>query len=318
MRHLLTDLDLSAADYSHLLTAAAELKAARRRGTPSAALAGKVVALVFEKPSLRTRVSFESGVAQLGGRSLFLPGSEVGLGWRETHADFARTISRMVDALVLRTMSQETIDKVAAAATVPVVNALSDRWHPCQALADLLTVQETFGTCQGKTVAFVGDGNNVAASLSVGCHRVGAKFVLACPKRYAFDARYLAEFAAAGIPAPETVHDPKQAVAGADVIYTDVWTSMGQEAEREDRLRRFAPFQVNDALLAAAPGHAVVLHCLPAHRGEEITDSVVDGPRSRVFDQAENRLHVQKAVLIRVHHRDTKDTEKTADTVKGK
>ena len=297
MRHLLTDLDLSAADYAHLLAAAAKLKAARRQGVPSTALAGKVVALIFEKPSLRTRVSFEAGVAQLGGRSLFLPGSEVGLGWRETHADFARTVCRMVDALVLRTMSQETIDKVAPAATVPVINALSDRWHPCQALADLLTVQEAFGTCAGKTIAFVGDGNNVAASLAVGCARVGAKFVLACPKGYEFDARALKELAAAGVPAPETVHDPKAAVAAADVIYTDVWTSMGQEAEREERLRRFARFQVNADLLAAAPAHAVVLHCLPAHRGEEITDAVLDGPRSRVFDQAENRLHVQKAVL---------------------
>ena len=293
MRHLLTDLDLSAADTAHLLGSAARLKAARRQTT----LAGKVVALVFEKPSLRTRVSFEAGVAQLGGTSLFLPGSEVGLGWRETHADFARTMSRLVDALVLRVMSQETLDKVAAAATVPVVNALSDRWHPCQALADLLTVQEAFGTCAGKTVAFVGDGNNVAASLAAGCHRVGAKFVLACPAGYSFDARALRELAAAGVPAPETVHDPRAAVAAADVLYTDVWTSMGQEAEREERLRRFAEFQVNDTLLAAAPAHAIVLHCLPAHRGEEVTDAVLDGPRCRAFDQAENRLHAQKAVL---------------------
>ncbi len=297
MRHLLSDLDLSAADFARLLADAARLKAARRQGVPATLLAGKVVALVFEKPSLRTRVSFEAGVAQLGGRSLFLPGSEVGLGWRETHADFARTISRMVDAVVLRVTSQETIDKVAAAATVPVVNALSDRWHPCQALADLMTVREAFGTCEGKTVAFVGDGNNVARSLAVGCARVGARFVLACPTGYEFDARSTGEFAAAGVPVPETVHDPKAAVAVADIIYTDVWTSMGQEAEREERLRRFARFQVNEALLAAAPPTCRVLHCLPAHRGEEITDAVLDGPQSLAFDQAENRLHVQKAVL---------------------
>jgi ornithine carbamoyltransferase len=297
MRHLRTDADLSAAEYAALLASAARLKAARRAGTAPASLAGKVVALVFEKPSLRTRVSFEAGVAQLGGSTLFLPGGEVGLGWREAHADAARTLSRYVDALVLRVMAQATIDKLAAHATVPVVNALSDRWHPCQALADLLTVQEAFGTCAGKTVAFVGDGNNVARSLAVGCGRVGARFVLACPAGYAFDARSAGELAAAGVPVPETVHDPKAAVAAADVIYTDVWTSMGQEAEREERLRRFERFQVNEGLLAAAPPHAVVLHCLPAHRGEEVTDGVIDGPRSRVFDQAENRLHAQKAVL---------------------
>jgi ornithine carbamoyltransferase len=297
MRHLLSDLDLSAADYAHLLGEAARLKAARRQGVPGRSLAGKVVALVFEKPSLRTRVSFEAGVAQLGGSSLFLPGNEVGLGWRETHADAARTLSRLVDCLVLRVMSQETIDKIAAAATVPVVNALSDRWHPCQALADLLTVQEAFGTCEGKQVVFVGDGNNVARSLAVGCHRVGAGFVLCCPKGYEFDARSAGELAAAGVPVPAPCRDPKAAVAAADVIYTDVWTSMGQEAEREERLRRFAKFQVNETLLAAAPGHCKVLHCLPAHRGEEITDGVADGPQSAVFDQAENRLHAQKAVL---------------------
>lgn len=297
MRHLLTDLDLSAIDYPRLLADACRLKAARRKGVPANTLAGKVIALVFEKPSLRTRVSFEAGVAQLGGRSLFLPGSEVGLGWRETHADFARTISRMVDALVLRVVSQETIDRIAASSAVPVVNALSDRWHPCQALADLLTVQEAFGTCQGKTVAFVGDGNNVARSLAVGCGRVGARFVLACPKGYQFDTQSVAELVAAGVPEPETVHDPKAAVASADIIYTDVWTSMGQEAEREERLRRFARFQVNESLLSAAPSHCRVLHCLPAHRGEEISDVVLDGPRSLVFDQAENRLHAQKAVL---------------------
>jgi ornithine carbamoyltransferase len=298
MRHFLNLMGISPADLRELVTAACQLKTAHKRGIPGRSLAGKVVALVFEKPSLRTRVSFEAGVAQLGGTSLFFPGNEVGLGWRETHADFARTMSRFVDALVLRVFKQETVDAIAQYGSVPVINGLSDRSHPCQALADLLTVQESFGSVEGRTVVFVGDGNNVARSMAAGCAKLGAKFVLACPVGYEFDdlfkKRYLADI---GEPVPETVHDPVAAVANADVIYTDVWTSMGQEAEREERLQRFAPFQVNAALMAQAPPHCKVLHCLPAHRGEEITDEVIDGPQSAVFDQAENRLHAQKAIL---------------------
>jgi ornithine carbamoyltransferase len=298
MRHFLNLSHVPAADLRQLLADAARLKAAHKRGVPARSLAGKVVGLVFEKPSLRTRVSFEAAVAHLGGSSLFLPGNEVGLGWRETHADFARTMGRFVDVLVLRVFQQETLDAMAKWAGVPVVNGLSDRSHPCQALADLLTIQEAFGSVEGKTVAFVGDGNNVARSLATGCAKAGAKFVLACPPGYAWDDRFVRDYTAAiGAPPPAAVHDPVAAVRAADVIYTDVWTSMGQEAEREERLRQFAKFQVNAALVAAAPGHCVVLHCLPAHRGEEITDDVVDGPRGRVFDQAENRLHAQKAVL---------------------
>ncbi|HVK19501.1 MAG TPA: ornithine carbamoyltransferase [Fimbriiglobus sp.] len=297
MRHFLNIFGVSADDLRQLLADAARLKAARARGVPARTLAGKTVALVFEKPSLRTRVSFEAAVAQLGGTSLFLPGNEVGLGWRETHADFARTMSRFVECLVLRVFKQETVDKMAEFGSVPVVNGLSDRSHPCQALADLLTVQEAFGSVEGKTVAFIGDGNNVARSLAAGCGKLGARFVLACPVGYEFDDEFLAGYKAKVGPLPETTHDPVAAVKAADVIYTDVWTSMGQEAEREERLQRFAPFQVNAALLAKAPKHAKVLHCLPAHRGEEITDDVLDGPQSAAFDQAENRLHAQKAVL---------------------
>ena len=298
MRHFLNLFGTSPDTLRHLLTRAAELKAARRRGEANACLAGKVVALIFEKPSLRTRVSFEAAVAQLGGTSLFLPGNEVGLGWRETHADFARTMSRYVEAIVLRVFKQETVEMIAAAGTVPVVNGLSDRSHPCQALADLLTVQEAFGDVAGKKVVFVGDGNNVANSLATGCAKLGATLVLACPEGYAFDERFAREYhAATGLATPEVTHDARKAVADADVIYTDVWTSMGQEAEREERLQRFAPFQVNAAMLAAAPKRVKVLHCLPAHRGEEVTDDVIDGPHSAVFDQAENRLHAQKAVL---------------------
>jgi ornithine carbamoyltransferase len=297
MRHLLHLFDLTADEIRHLLAEAARLKAARARGIPSATLAGKVVGLVFEKPSMRTRVSFEAGVAQLGGTALFMPGNEVGLGWRETLPDFARTMSRFVDALVLRVYRQATVESIAVHSTVPVINGLSDTEHPCQALADVLTVQEAFGTVVGKTVVFVGDGNNVARSLAVACGKLGGQFVLACPAGYGFPAEFKAAYAAKVGGALPEVNDAAAAVKCADVIYTDVWTSMGQEAERDERLRKFAPFQVNEALLAKAPKHAKVLHCLPAHRGEEVTDGVVDGPQSAVFDQAENRLHAQKAVL---------------------
>jgi ornithine carbamoyltransferase len=302
MKHFLDLFGVPADEVRGLLAEAARLKAAHARRIPARTLAGRVVGLVFEKPSLRTRVSFEAGVAQLGGSSLFLPGNEVGLGWRETVPDFARVMSRYVDCIVLRVFRQQTVDGIAAAGRVPVVNGLSDRSHPCQALADLLTIREATGAVEGRTVVFVGDGNNVAMSLAVGCAKVGAKFVLACPPGYEFDAefrgRYAAEFPGAAF--PEVTNDPAAAVRSADAIYTDVWTSMGQEAEREERLFRFAPYQVNAALLAKAPAGCKVLHCLPAHRGEEITDDVVDGDASVVFDQAENRLHVQKAVLERL------------------
>ncbi|OWK36619.1 ornithine carbamoyltransferase [Fimbriiglobus ruber] len=298
MRHFLDLLGVSADDLRHLLAESVRLKAAHARGIPERSLAGKVVALVFEKPSLRTRVSFEAGVAHLGGTSLFFPGNEIGLGWRETHADFVRTMSRFVDCLVLRVFKHETVEKMVEFGSVPVINALSDRSHPCQALADLLTIQELFGSVEGRTVAFIGDGNNVARSLAIGCAKLGARFVLGCPVGYEFDDLFAHEYkTATGKLPPETVHDPVAAVRAADVIYTDVWTSMGQEAEREERLQRFAPFQVNAALMEEAPAHCKVLHCLPAHRGEEITDDVIDGPQSAVFDQAENRMHAQKAIL---------------------
>jgi len=298
MKHFLNLIDLSQEELCGLLGESARLKAAQARGVPIRSLAGKVVALVFEKPSLRTRVSFESGVAQLGGTSLYLPGNEVGLGWRETHADFARTIGQFIDALVLRVFRHETVEGLARASTVPVINGLSDWSHPCQALADLLTIQELFGSIAGRTVVFVGDGNNVARSLAVGCGRLGARFVLACPKGYAFGDSFRQQYRqSVGADFPPEVHDAAAAVERADVIYTDVWTSMGQEAEREERLRRFEPFQVNAALLAKAPPHCKVLHCLPAHRNEEITGEVLDGPASAAFQQAGNRLHTQKAVL---------------------
>jgi ornithine carbamoyltransferase len=297
MRHFINLLEAAHDDLSRLLRETARLKAAHLRRQDQPSLCRRVVALVFEKPSLRTRVSFESAVAQLGGTSLFLPAAEVGLGWRETHADFARTMSHYADAIVLRVFSHATVAKVAEYATCPVINGLSDLSHPCQALADLYTVQEAFGTLEGKTVAFVGDGNNVARSLAVGCGKMGMRFVLGCPPRYGFDDGFLRLIRKRVTTMPEQTADPIAAVRNADVIYTDVWTSMGQEAEREERLREFAPYQVNAALLAAAPKHAKVLHCLPAHRGEEITDEVLDGDRCVAFEQAGNRLHAQKAVL---------------------
>ncbi|MCI0703427.1 MAG: ornithine carbamoyltransferase [Planctomycetia bacterium] len=298
MKHFLNLIDLSAEELNHLLTESARLKEAHARRIPSHSLSGRVVALIFEKPSLRTRVSFESGIAQLGGTSLYLPGNEVGLGWRESLSDFARTINQYVDALVLRVYRHETVAGLAAASTIPIINGLSDRSHPCQGVADVLTVRELFGTETGRTVAFVGDGNNVARSMAVGCGKLGVRFVLACPVGYGFDDQFKADYRSkVSQDVPKEVNDPLAAVKDADVIYTDVWTSMGQEAEREERLKRFAPFQVNAQLLSKAPPHCKVLHCLPAHRGEEITDEVVDGPASAVFQQAGNRLHTQKAVL---------------------
>jgi ornithine carbamoyltransferase len=298
MRHFLNLIDLTADELSGLLAEAARLKEAQLRRIPAHTLEGRVVGLIFEKPSLRTRVSFESGVAQLGGTALYLPGNEVGLGWRESLADFSRTIGHYVDALVLRVYRHETLDGLAAHSSIPIINGLSDWSHPCQGLADLLTVRELFGSEKGKTVAFVGDGNNVARSLAVGCGKLGANFVLACPQGYGFDDTFKADYVKRVSPEfLKEVNDPFAAVRGADVIYTDVWTSMGQEAEREERLRRFNGFQVNAKLLAAAPKHVKVMHCLPAHRGEEITDDVMDGPACAAFQQAGNRLHAQKAVL---------------------
>jgi ornithine carbamoyltransferase len=298
MRHFLTLQELSADTLNELLEAAVRLKAAHARRIPAHSLCGRVVGLVFEKPSLRTRVSFESGVAQLGGTSLYLPGNEVGLGWRETLADFARTVSQYLDALVLRVYHHATVEGITEHASIPVINGLSDWSHPCQVMADLLTIREIFGPESGRKVVFVGDGNNVARSLAIGCGKLGMEFVLACPVGYGFDDRFREEYAEhVGEKFPSEVNDPLASARDADVLYTDVWTSMGQEAEREERLQRFAPFQINAKMLAIAPPRCRVLHCLPAHRGEEITDDVIDGPQSVVFQQAGNRLHTQKAIL---------------------
>jgi ornithine carbamoyltransferase len=298
MRHFLDLLDLSADELNHLLDEAARLKAAHQRHEVTPLLQGRVLGLIFEKPSLRTRVSFETAMAQLAGAAIFLSSNEAGMGSRETVPDFARVMSQYVDGVVLRTFRHATVEMFAAYATCPVINGLSDYYHPCQALGDLLTVRETFGEIAGRTVVFVGDGNNVARSLAVGCGKLGARFVLAAPPEHGFDEPFLKIYRQVA-PSGELLMNgqPQHAVGQADVIYTDVWTSMGQESERDERLARFAAYQVNEKLLALAPAHARVMHCLPAHRGEEVTDGVLDGARSIVFQQAGNRMHAQKALL---------------------
>jgi ornithine carbamoyltransferase len=300
-RHFLDLFDVDADDCRDLLDLALELKAEARHGLRPPLLAGRNLGMVFEKPSLRTRVSFEAAVSQLGGNAIALRGEDVGLGVRESVADFARVISQYVDAFAVRTFSHATIQELARHATIPVINALSDDAHPCQALADLLTIREAIGRLDGVRLAFVGDGNNVARSLAVACARLGVDFVLSSPPGYDFPAAFRTRFAAAfpGLPLVNEP-DPARAVAGAEVIYTDVWASMGQEDEADQRRRVFAPYRVDDALLGRARPDVVFLHCLPARRGEEVTAEVLDGPRSLIVPQAANRLHFQKALLLRL------------------
>ena len=300
VRHFVSIADLTADELGTLLDLTARLKADR---APRADLRGRTVALVFEKPSLRTRLSFDVGTAQLGGHCVYLSPAEVGLGRRESVSDVARVVSRMADAVVLRVNAHETIEEFARYSDVPVINGLSELSHPCQGLADIFTVRERKargGDLRGVTIAYVGDGNNVAHSLMLCAGKTGATMRVATPAGYEPLARYrqLAEAAAqASGGRVEIGNDPERAVSGADVVYTDVWTSMGQEQEYERRRRAFLGYQVNAQLLAKAKADAIVLHDLPAHRGEEITDEVMDGPQSAVFDQAENRLHTEKALL---------------------
>ena len=299
MKHFLSIADLSAEDVLDLFRLAAEWKRrtkAREVGTP---LAGHSQALVFEKPSLRTRVTFEVGMAQLGGASVYLAGQDIGLGRRESIADVARNLGRWVDVIVARTFTQATVDELARHAGIPVVNALSDHEHPCQALADFFTLWERGVDLRQVKLGWIGDGNNVSHSLMLLAALVGTEMSLAVPPGYEPEPRVL-ETARAWGGRITVTDDVPMAARDADAIYTDVWTSMGQEAERERRLEAFSRYQVNDRVLGFAKPGAVVMHCLPAHRGEEITDGVLDGPRSVVLDQSENRLHVQKAVLLRL------------------
>jgi ornithine carbamoyltransferase len=298
-RHCIDLIDWDGDQIRRLLKDAAKLKKAHARGKAKPVLQGRVLGLLFEKPSLRTRVSFQAGMAQLGGEAVFLSQSEAGLGNRESLPDVARTLSQYVDAIVLRTFKHETVEEFARWAGCPVINGLSDYYHPCQALGDLLTMRESFGDdLAGRTLAFIGDGNNVARSLALACGKVGVRFVLSAPGGYTFDRPFLDVYHATVGGTLTEEPDPVRAVAGADVIYTDVWASMGQEAEAAERGRAFEAYQVNEELLRHAPPHAKVMHCLPAHRGEEITDGVLDGPQSVVFPQAGNRMHAQKALLV--------------------
>ncbi|MGV3518361.1 ornithine carbamoyltransferase [Luteitalea sp.] len=301
-QHFVSLLDLSPAELADVLTAGLALKKERARGVRSygaTALAGQHVALLFEKPSLRTRCTFEIAVRELGG-DVIAPPQDVAMGEREPIADVARNLERWVSGVVIRTFAQDRLVEFATAAPrLHVVNALTDEEHPCQALADLLTLREQFGEVQGLTVAFVGDGNNVAASLAQGALMLGMHVRLATPVGYEFSDEIAAQLRVVARQGAtlEVMRDPKAAVTGASAVYTDAWTSMGQEAEAQQRRKVFAPFQVNEALMQAA-GEAVFMHCLPAHRGEEATDEVMDGPSSIIFDQAENRLHAQKALLM--------------------
>jgi ornithine carbamoyltransferase len=297
MRHLTSAGDLSREQVLHLFQMAADLKQrwkAGHRGTP---LAGRSVALIFEKPSLRTRVTFEVGVVQLGGRAVYLSGSEIGLGTRESVPDVARNLSRWVDMIAARVYKHETVEMLARNATIPVINGLSDLEHPCQALADWFTLWERGLDVSRLRLAWIGDGNNVLHSLMLVGALLGAAVIAACPPGYEPDPRVLAQARRLG-GSVEITEDARKAASGADVLYTDVWTSMGQEAEREKRLEAFSRYQVNETILGFAKVGALVMHCLPAHRGEEITDGVLDGPNSIVLDQSENRLHAQKAVIL--------------------
>ena len=295
-KDFLSIADLDSEEVGQLVESADKM----RRGQGPRALEDVIVALLFEKPSLRTRVSFEVGIRELGGQCIYLSKDDVGLGEREPVADVARVLDRWVDAIVARVFSHESLELLAQHATVPVVNALSDLEHPCQAMGDLLTMLDHKGTLEGLRVAFVGDGNNVASSLALACGSVGAEFIHASPVDYQVpnaiwqEAQERASLNGARV---GWVELPQQAVRDADVVYTDVWASMGQEAEREERLRAFAEYQVNDELMAYAKPDAIFMHDMPAHEGEEIAEGMLDDRRSVVFDQAENRLYAQQAVL---------------------
>jgi len=296
-KDLLLVSDLNSEDIHRLISSAVDLKA---QGW-SSVLSGKIIALIFEKPSLRTRVSFEVAMRQLSGECIYLSPAEVGLGKRESVSDVARVLCRYVDAIVARTFSHQTLEVLASYSSVPVINALSDLEHPCQALADLLTIYEKKGELGGLTLAYIGDGNNVANSLLLAASLVGMNFRIASPSGYTLQDKILQLAKGYAVESGSEivcVEDPRSAASGADVVYTDVWTSMGQEAEAEVRRKAFAGYQVDAELLSLARTDALFMHPLPAHNGEEVADGILDSPQSVVFDQAENRLHVQKALLV--------------------
>ena len=300
-KDLLSIRDLTASEMEGLFILAADLKAQQRKEIAHPLLLGKILGMIFEKPSLRTRVTFEVGIAQLGGRAIYLAPTDIQLGARETVKDVAKNLERWVDGIVARTFTHRTIEELARHTAVPVINGLSDLTHPCQILADLFTLREKCGPLRGVKVAYIGDGNNVCHSWLYGAAKTGIELNVACPKGYEPDADVVAfarQEAEASGGRIALLNDARAAAEGADVLYTDVWTSMGQEAEAAKRRHDFQGFQVDAALVRLAKPDVLVMHCLPAHRGEEITDEVLDGPHSIVYDEAENRLHVQKAILV--------------------
>lgn len=296
-KDLLSLYDLEPRDFQAIFEKAAKLKKMLREGVPHAPLAGKTLGMIFDKSSTRTRLSFEVGIYQLGGIAVYLNSRDIQLARGESVEDTARVVSRYLDGLMIRTFSQSVVESFARFAEIPVINGLTDLLHPCQILGDLFTVSEKRGRHEGLRVAYVGDGNNIANTWVEAAARLPITLALACPSGYDPDAGILER---AQKDAPGRIHlfrEPREAVSGADVVYTDVWASMGQEAQREDRAKVFKNYQVNSALIVRAKTDAIVMHCLPAHRGEEITADVMDGPQSVIVDQAENRLHVQKAIM---------------------
>ncbi len=300
-RHFLSLADQSREEIRNLLDLARQIKL-----NPAAfrdALRGQSLAMIFQKPSLRTRVSFEVGIFQLGGQALYLGPTEIALGKREPTADIAQVLSRYVDGIMARVFAHQDVLDLAKHATVPVINGLSDLLHPCQVLADLMTIEEKLGRLEGLKLAYIGDGNNMAHSLLNGGARMGMRVAVAHPAGYGPDKAVVASASQMASESGGSVfvtEDPRAAAEDADVIYTDTWASMGQEAEREERIAKFAGFQVDTHLMGHAKRHAIFLHCLPAHRGEEVADAVIDGPQSAIFDEAENRLHAQKAIMVRL------------------
>src|SRR5437764_772318 len=298
-RHFTRVADWSRDELESVLDLADELKRLQARGEEHHLLPGRTLGMIFQKPSTRTRVSFEVGIAQLGGVGLYLSAGDLQLGRGETLRDTATVLSRYLDGLMIRTFAQSDVEELAAHASIPVINGLTDSSHPCQALADVMTIRERLGRLEGVRVVYLGDGNNVCASLIVACAKLGADFVAATPAGYRPDERAV-EIARESGGSVELVDDPREAAHGADVLYTDVWTSMGQEEEQERRLRDLAGYGIDGELVRRAGEDAIVLHCLPAHYGEEIVEDVAYGPQSAIWDQAENRLHAQKALLALV------------------
>lgn len=301
MQHFISIADYSSTELKDILGLAVRLKDEWKQDGNHPLLKNKVLAMVFQKPSLRTRVSFDMAMRHVGGDALYLSPNEIGLGKRESIADVSRVLSGYVDGIMARVFEHEHILQLAHYASVPVINGLSDYNHPCQAMADMLTIYERFGDWSGLKLTYIGDGNNVAVSLAFACARLGLNFTIAAPMGYDIpveawmQAEEMAKDTSVRL---RKLQDPYEAVRGAQVIYTDTWISMGQEAEAEKRRQLFPPYQVNAKLLAEADPKAIVLHCLPAHRGEEITAEVADGPQSAIFQQAENRMHAEKAILV--------------------